>query len=128
MIQIAAVAVITALSALVLRTIKPDLALPVLICGGIVLLLMAVDFLEDTLALLSDISALTGLDSGMVKLILKIIGVGYLTEFTAQLTTDFGAPSLADKVILCGKLFILVMAMPILRAMLSFVQAFLQLL
>lgn len=127
MIQIVAVAVVTALAALFLRSVKPDLSFAVLVCGGIVLLLFAVDFLADTIDVLWDIVNVTGLDHNLVKLILKIIGVGYLTEFTAQIVADFGASALSDKVVLCGKLFILLLAVPILQALLAFVQAFLQL-
>ena len=44
---------------------------------------------------------------------LKIIGLGYLIEFSANVCRDSGNNSIADKVVLAGKIMIFVISMPI---------------
>ena len=45
---------------------------------------------------------------------LKNIGIAYIAEFAAQITKDAGLGSIAAKIELSGKIFILAMAIPIL--------------
>lgn len=52
-----------------------------------------------------------------VKTILKVIGIAYIAEFTAQISKDAGFGSMAAKVELAGKIIILAMAVPILTAL-----------
>jgi len=51
--------------------------------------------------------------------ILKIIGIAYISSFCSEICKDSGASSLASKVELSGKLFILILAIPILMAVLN---------
>ena len=59
----------------------------------------------------------TGIDSSVVRLVLKVVGVGYIIEITAGTVRDLGFDSLSDKLLMCGKLIIFFMAIPILQAM-----------
>ena len=67
------------------------------------------------------------MENGLLKSLLKIIGVGYVTEFGAGILKDFGSHSIADKVELGGKLTIVLLSMPILEGLLQLVRGFLQL-
>ena len=77
--------------------------------------------LTDKITLFSDIAEATGLNAAIVKTLLKMVGIGYLVEFSAGILSDFGQNSLADKLIFCGKILILVLAVPILESILSLV-------
>ena len=63
----------------------------------------------------------------LLKVLLKIVGVGYLTEFGAGILTDFGSASIADKVSLAGKITILLLSLPVVESLLNLVGSFLQL-
>ena len=56
-----------------------------------------------------------------MKALLKMIGIGYLVEFSAGILSDFGQNSVADKLIFCGKIVILILAIPILESVLSLI-------
>ena len=84
--------------------------------------------MQGAMSVMSEIVALTGIENGLVKILLKIVGVGYLTEFSAGILSDFGSASTADKVSLGGKLIILLLSFPIIESLLSLVKGFLQLL
>lgn len=119
--QLVGIAFITAVAALVLKAVKPELALAVTIAGSVILLLFVFDLLRDTVSIFSQIAETTGIDSSLVKILLKMLGIGYLVEFSAGILNDFGQSSLADKLIFCGKIIVLVLAIPILESMLSLI-------
>ena len=71
------------------------------------------------------VSKLTGVENGLVKILLKIVGIGYLTEFAAGILQDFGAPGVADKIVLGGKLTIVAVSLPLIFRVLTVLNAFL---
>lgn len=68
-----------------------------------------VDFLK---GILEDI----GLESGYFDILLRIVGISYLCEFTSNLCRESGFIAVAGQVEIGGKLTMLVMSMPILMA------------
>lgn len=125
--QLVGIAFVTAVAALLLKGTKPELAFAVTVAGGIILLLFVFEVLRDNLSIFGEIAEATGIDSGLVKILLKMVGIGYLVEFSAGILTDFGQNSTAEKLIFCGKVVILVLALPILRSVLSLVLQLLRL-
>ncbi len=123
--KIIGVAFVTTVTSIILRVTKPELAFSVTITGILIILMYAVDAMQGVLFVFQSIALKTGVDNSLIKLLLKIVGVGYLTEFGAGIITDFGAPSIADKVSVCGKITIILMALPIFESLLSLVDAFL---
>lgn len=125
--KIIGVAFVTAIAALLLRGTKPELSFAVTVTGIIVILLFIADSLENTLTVFQTIANATGMENGLIKTLLKIVGVGYLTEFGAGILTDFGSGAIADKVILGGKIAIVALSLPVIENLLVLVQGFLQL-
>ena len=125
--QLVGIAFITAVAALVLKGTKPELALAVTIAGSIILLLFAFEILKGSLSLFQKIADTTGIDSSLVKILLKMIGIGYLVEFSSGILSDFGQNALADKLVFCGKIIILVLAVPIIESLLSLILKILEL-
>ena len=125
--KIIGVAFVTAISAILLKSTKPELSFAVTVTGVIVILMFVVDMLQNTVNILSTIASITGIENGLIKILLKIVGVGYLTEFSAGLLNDFGSNAVADKVILGGKLTILILSLPIIESVLMLMSGFLEL-
>ncbi len=119
--QLVGIAFITAVAAILLKATKPELSLAVTIAGSIILLLFVFDLLGGTVSIFRKIAEMTGIESSLVKAVLKMIGIGYLVEFSAGILSDFGQNSLADKLVFCGKVIILVLAVPILENVLSLI-------
>ena len=126
-IKIIGVAFVTTITATLLKSSKPELSFAVTITGIIVILLFIVDGIKNTLTIFNEIARFTGIENGLVKILLKIVGIGYLTEFAAGVLTDFGSQSVADKVVLGGKITIIIMSFPIIQSLLTLVGGFLKL-
>ena len=125
--QLVGIALITAVAALLLKGTKPELAFAVTIAGGIILLLFAFEIFKGSFTILQKITDATGIESSIVKILLKMVGIGYLVEFSAGILNDFGQNSLGDKLIFCGKIIVLVLAVPILESVLNLIVKLLEL-
>ncbi len=125
--QLIGIAFVTAVTALLLKSTRPELAFAVTVAGCIILLLVILDLVKDSFSVLGDIAEGTGIDASLIKTLLKMIGIGYLVEFSAGLLNDFGQNSLADKLIFAGKLVVLVLAVPILESVLTLISSLIKL-
>ena len=125
--KIIGVAFVTAISSLLLKSTKPELSFAITVTGVIVILLFLVDALRTTLSVFVTISQMTGMENGLLKILLKIVGVGYITEFAAGILNDFGSNAVADKVTLAGKIVIVMLSLPVIESLLTLVQGFLKL-
>ncbi len=125
--QLIGIAFVTAVTALLLKSTRPELAFAVTVAGCIILLLVILDLVKDSFSVLGDIAEGTDIDASLIKTLLKMIGIGYLVEFSAGLLNDFGQNSLADKLIFAGKLVVLVLAVPILESVLTLISSLIKL-
>lgn len=126
-IKIIGVAFVTAIAAILLKQSKPELSFAVTVTGVIVILLFIIDALQDTLLVFTALAQMTGMENGLLKILLKIVGVGYITEFGAGILNDFGSNAVADKVVLGGKITIVLLSLPVLESLLTLIKGFLSL-
>ena len=124
--RICCVAIITAVCALILKTNKPEFVPMCLTAGGVLLILFGFDYLAVSIEFIRQFTEQTGIESSVVRLIFKVVGVGYLIEITAGAVKDLGFDSLSDKLVMCGKLIIFVMSIPILQALFSVITSLIQ--
>lgn len=69
--------------------------------------------------MLEKLAMQANIDMIYLETILKIIGIAYIAEFGAQITKDAGQNSIAAKIELAGKILIMVMAIPIIGAIIE---------
>ena len=124
--KIVGIGIIICVVIVVVKQIKPEFALIVLIAGSIVMLVYIFNYFTNILGVFDTILQKTGINSELFSIILKIVGVGYLIEFAANICSDSGNPAIADKVVFCGKLIILVMCMPIITNLLNIIVGLLE--
>lgn len=127
LVRILGVGLVTAVAAILLRGTKPELAFAVTIAGGVIILVFSVDLLSQTMDIFRQIGEQTGIDGALIKLIVKIIAIGYLVEFAAGVVEDFGSKSVADKLVFAGKVIIFSVSLPVLQTLISLVGSFLDL-
>lgn len=125
--KIIGVAFITAVTSILLKNTKPELSFAVTMAGVIVILLCVINLMKGSLLAFSSLAQMTGMENGLIKILLKIVGIGYITEFGAGILQDFGCASLSNKVILAGKVTVIILALPILEQLLGLIKEFLQL-
>ncbi len=113
------VALLVGCLVVLLREHNPMMALMLGLVAGVALLLMLLDELSLLFSAMRDISERAQLQPAFIGTLLKIIGIAFITEFAAQTLRDAGVSALAAKVELAGKVFILVLGIPILQMILD---------
>ena len=126
-LQLCTVAVVTAICDFVLKSQKSDLVPLCVTAGGILLILCGFDYLSESLNFIKQFSEQTNIDKSVLRIIFKVVGVGYVIELTASSIKDLGFESIADKLVLCGKIIIFVMSVPILQSLFGVIVKLIQL-
>ncbi len=121
LVKIIGVALITVFAHILVKQTKPEIALFISIAGSILIIIMAVDTLSSVISSFYSIFKTTGVDSALLSPLFKIIAIGYITEFGANICADSGASSIADKILFIGKLVILLIALPIITTVIDMV-------
>lgn len=80
---------------------------------------MLVGQISGILDLLRDISNKTSINSGFLKILIKITGIAILTEFAVSICKDSGESAIASKVDIGGKIIIVALSMPIVQSLLE---------
>ena len=125
LLKILAVALVTVFAHMLIKQTKPEIAILISIVGSIIIIIMAVNVLSSVISSFYNIFKTTGVDTALLTPLLKIIAIGYLAEFGANICSDAGANSVADKILFAAKLLILVIAMPIITTVIDLVVALL---
>ncbi len=111
--KIIGIGIVTVFSYIIIKQFKPEFAIIVGLAGSIIILFSLSDSIISVINTFSNLVNKTGVNPELFTLILKIIGIGYLTEFAANLCIDSGCSSIADKILLAGKNLIMIIALPI---------------
>lgn len=117
LIKVIVLGVIISILTIFFKQIKPEYSLVFLIIGSLILIFYIINAITPIFSYFTEIVNKTGIDNDMFKTLLKIIGVGYLIEFSASICIDSGNTSIADKIVLAGKLLIFLLSMPIITSL-----------
>lgn len=120
-IKIIAVGIITSFSTLIVKQTKPEISILINLAGCILIVIMIINSLTSVINNFSTIFARTGITSNVLSPILKIVGVGYICEFSSDICSDTGSSSLAEKIVFAGKVIILLLALPIVNKVIDIV-------
>ena len=71
--------------------------------------------------MLRDITARAGVESRYIGVVLKIMGIAYISQFASELCRDAGEGAIASKIEVAGKIIIMTISMPIIYSLLEVV-------
>lgn len=117
MLKTALLGILTIIIAMAMRQGKAEYATFVSLTGSILIAWIAVRLLDGITGSLERLEKLLHLDMEYVALLLKMIGVTYLSEFASSICRDAGYSAVAGQIELVGKLTILTIGMPIVLAL-----------
>jgi stage III sporulation protein AD len=117
--QIVALALVAVVLSVILKKDRPEIAVQISIVVGISIFLLLIFKISAVLSLLREIASKINIDSVYLIPILKIAGIAYITTFGAEVCRDAGEGAIASKVEFAGKILIMVLAVPVLMAVLE---------
>lgn len=111
--KIIIIAIFAVITISLIKQIKSEFAIALSVGVSVVLMLMLFDELFNVVQTFYNLSDKAQIDSGIFSIVIKVVGIGYLAEFTNNVCVDANCKSVGDKVILASKIAILLCALPI---------------
>lgn len=124
--KVIGVGIIAAMLASFLKPQRPEIAMLIIICAGVVIFSITVPYINSLFSVFRDISAQAGIESNYLAVVIKIIGIAYVAQISSEICRDAGQGSVAIKIEIAAKLIIVVMSIPVMYKMLSVVTQLLQ--
>ena len=118
-IKIVCIAFSALFISLYLKQSKSELNTLLLLAVGALILLVRVDSLKEIINFVHEAAAKAEVDTVYIGIVLKILAIAYIASFASALCKDSSADSLASQIDFSGKIMILVLAVPILMAVLN---------
>ncbi|MBQ3266240.1 MAG: hypothetical protein IJH07_10745 [Ruminococcus sp.] len=118
-IAICGAAIITTVLAVMLRTQSPHSAMLLSICSGAVIILSLLKNIPDLLSGVRSMLADGGIDVSDFTILLKVLGICFVTEFTCDCVTEAGLLSLSTNISFAGKILVLMTALPLFQHILD---------
>ena len=112
-LKIVCIGVVGTLVYVYLKSNGSELAGLSAIATGILLIICTVSYLVNAVTIFSEIAKNSGVSSDLFVLVIKIIAISYLADFTSTLCEDLGVKSIGDKVAFASKLIIFTLSAPV---------------
>ena len=120
--KLIAISIIGVVVVLMLRSAKPEFAVFATIATGVIMVVILLSTLQDVILSFDNVVKKSGVDESVFSAVLKIIGIGYLTEYSASIATDAGCGSIAQKLQFGGKLTIFAMSISIVSTLIDVIK------
>ena len=120
-LQVCGAVLIAVILVLALKSIKETgTILAIAVCC--MTALAGLHYLQPVIDFLRTLKKLGGLDTGMVSILLKVTGIGIISEIASLVCKDAGNESMGKSIQLLGTAVILYLSMPLFRALIDLMQ------
>ena len=120
-LKIAAIGVITAILGKLFWGDNKEYALFMKIAAVVLILLSVIRYITPLFETVSNIFGRTGADSAYLDILLKALGICYITSFAVDICKDSGENALASQIETAGKIALLLLALPLFETLMSIV-------
>lgn len=109
----------SALLAVFLGQIKGEYSLYIILAAGIFLFIFILSEMSAVISAINQIKRYIHFEDAYINILIKIVGISYLTQFSADLCRDCGYHSLANQLQIFGKISVLAVSMPVVLSLLE---------
>ena len=118
-LSIAGLAVVATAICLVLSNYNKEFAMTAALCCGCAIFLYCVITMTPIIDTINEMAEKYSINNSYIKLLLKALGISYITQIAVNTCDDAGLSAVARKVELAGKVTVLILALPLLRDLLD---------
>ncbi|MBR2715638.1 MAG: stage III sporulation protein AD [Ruminococcus sp.] len=120
-VSICALAIVSSVLSIALKRHNQELSILISIGAAIIILLSVIEYILSSIDSVSSILAKANINSAYVTILLKVMGICFLTEFTCDYTKEAGLVALSGNIALAGKIIILITSLPMFSEVLNIV-------
>ena len=119
MVKIALMGLVTIFLTAIAGSIRREYGIAVMVGSCLLLGLYALFALESVITRIHEFETAIGLDKEYLGILLRMLGIAYLTQFVVSLCRDAGNGAVAGQVGIVGKISMLLVSFPVLEALLK---------
>ena len=124
--KVALIGIIGVLLAIQFKSQKTEYSLYIGFAVSLIIFAYAVQMLQVVLQQMESLQLFLGGSGTYLGTLLKVVGITYLCEFSAGVCKDAGYSAIAGQIEVFGKLTVMFAGMPILFAVMEYIQGFMQ--
>ena len=114
MIKIVFVALIGVVASLMLKKVNSELSFVTAILTGVIMISMLYVDIGNVVEMFKTFSSGYGISNEHIKLLLKVLGISYITQFGSSVAEECGEKFVAKKIEFAGRIFVISLSIPIL--------------
>lgn len=119
MIKIALLGLLTIFLTMMAGSIKREYAIVVTVGATILLAMYGVNSLKSIVERIMALEESVGVEQEYLTILLKMVGIAYLTQLVVSLCRDAGNGAVAGQINTVGKISMLIVSFPVLEALLK---------
>ena len=97
-VKIEGIGIVTLIIIMILKQYRPEFVIYVSLIAGVMILVLIIDKLSGIINLLTNLSNKMNINQEFLKVLIKITGIAFLTEFAVSICKDSGETAIASKV------------------------------
>lgn len=117
--QVVGIGLTGAVLAVYVKESNREIAVLISLVTGLVLFLYALSKVGAVISILAELATRANINMFYLTVVLKIMGIAYIAEFGAQICRDAGEGSTATKIEFAAKILVMVLALPIIMALME---------
>lgn len=114
MIKVAMIGIMAVFLAMFLKRDRQEFSILVILAGCLLILFLSVGKIQVVLEGVNRLKQALGEGSAYVEILLKMLGITYVAEFSANLCKDAGFGAIANQIEFYGKVMLIAVSIPIL--------------
>ncbi|MDD2217665.1 MAG: stage III sporulation protein AD [Eubacteriales bacterium] len=123
--KIIGIALAGVLTVSLMKNTKKEFGIYIVICTVIIIFFLIADKLAIVLSFLQSLYEQISYGKTFFPILIKILAIAYMADFTAQLCKDAGESAIGNKVEFAGKVIIFYLSMPIFLSVLDLINTIL---
>lgn len=123
--KIIGIALTGVLTVSLIKNTKNEFGIYIVICTVVIIFFLIADKLAMVLSFLQELYGQISYGKTFFPILIKILAIAYMADFTAQLCRDAGEAAIGNKVEFAGKVIIFYLSLPIFLSVLDLINTLL---
>lgn len=119
MVKVAVIGIISVFLAMAVKKDKQEFAMLIILAASLLILGLALSKINDVMNVIHMAEDYLGNNSVYIGILLKMVGITYVAEFSSNLCRDAGFGAVGNQIEFFGKIMIIAVSMPVIKSLLQ---------
>lgn len=119
MIKVAVIGIIAVFLAMAVKKDQQEFAMLIILAASLLILGLALSKADDVISIIHMAEEYFGSNSIYIGILLKMVGITYVAEFSSNLCRDAGFSAVGNQIEFFGKIMIMAVSMPVIKSLLQ---------